>query len=211
MVKVIRNFIPTDILKLFSRYVKIQQITGSYNNFQDDIVEYGSLDYYNDPLATAIQMQYVLPKVENATSLSLAPTYNYNRIYTNPAVCNPHLDRDACEISVSVKLWSTPDEAKWPIVAVEHETKTEISTVLNDGDGLLYNGILDNHWRDAMPKGQYDQAQAFFHFVNVDGEYSKEMFDTGRCEEQTHSRGLKNLRDKFEQEQISITNYMEKI
>ena len=210
MVKVIKNFIPTEILNLFRRYVKIRQLTNSYHELKDNaIIEYGSLDFYNDPLTTVIHMQYVLPKVENTISLSLAPTYNYTRVYTNPAICKPHWDRDACEISVSVKLWSTPDDAKWPLVAVEHETKTAFSTVLNDGDGLIYNGVLDNHWRDAMPEEQYDQAQAFFHFVDMNGEYSKEMFDTEFNHNEPYTFGI--LRDKFQQEQISITNYMKKI
>lgn len=208
MVKVIRNFIPTEILNLFKKYVKIQQITGSYHKFQNETIEYEAVDYYNDPLTTTIQIQYVLPKLENTMSLSLAPTYNCTRVYTNPAICKPHFDRDACEVSASVKLWSTPDDAKWPLVAVEHETKTEFSTVLNDGDGLIYNGVLDNHWRDAMPEKQYDQAQAFFHFVDTKGKYSKETFDTDCDHEQPNT--LSNLRNKFQQEQISITNYFKK-
>jgi hypothetical protein len=114
----------------------------------------------------------MLPRIEEASGLSLYPTYSYLRIYKRGDVLARHRDRSACEISVSLNLGYDGD-APWPLWI---EGPTGISShCMQPGDALLYRGSECDHWRDAFA-GQR-AAQVFLHYVDRNGLNAEWKFD----------------------------------
>jgi hypothetical protein len=112
----------------------------------------------------------LLPTISELTSACLQPAYSYLRVYEHGAVLEKHVDRFACEISVSITVDTDRD---WPLY-LQDGSKT-ISAILNPGDGLIYRGIDIPHWRKAF-EGEY-HTQVFLHYVKTDGAYRHLKFD----------------------------------
>ena len=114
------------------------------------------------------------PKMEKITGLELLPTYTYFRFYRPGDILKPHIDRDACEFSVSICLgWDYKgDDYSWPI----YINGTRV--VLEIGDAAIYKGIDIEHWRDEFiaKEGSW-HAQAFLHYVDKNGPYAKHIWD----------------------------------
>jgi hypothetical protein len=100
-----------------------------------------------------------LPLVEKESNLKLFPTYAYWRYYVFGATLNKHLDRPACEISITACIKKYDN---WPIIVEGTEFELE------EGDALLYAGCDQEHWRPDIYKGE-GMAQVFFHYVNKNG------------------------------------------
>jgi alkylated DNA repair dioxygenase AlkB len=114
----------------------------------------------------------LLPWIEEASALTLYPTYSYLRVYKHGDVLARHRDRAACEISVSLSL-GYDAETPWPLWI---EGPTGVSSVLMEpGDGLLYRGTECFHWRDAFSGEQ--AAQVFLHYVDQNGLNAEWKFD----------------------------------
>jgi hypothetical protein len=124
----------------------------------------------------------LLPAVEKATGLKLFPTYSFSRIYRPGEVLKPHIDREACEISLTINLQQEGDN--WPIYMADQTTESEEATTivtdetkyfvtnikecyLNVGDAVLYRGCEKVHWRFEY-KG-IKQTQVFLHYINANG------------------------------------------
>jgi hypothetical protein len=108
----------------------------------------------------------VLPLVEKNTGLELFPTYSYYRVYRNGDELKHHVDRPACEISVTLAFCYSYDDSKyqWPIWV----DGTPI--YLKPGDMAIYRGLDLDHWRDPLeyPENVW-QVQAFLHYVDKNG------------------------------------------
>jgi hypothetical protein len=117
----------------------------------------------------------LLPKIEEASGLSLLPTYSYFRVYKRGDTLARHVDRPSCEISVSLCLGFEKGKA-WPIWI--EAPGGAVSVSLEAGDALLYRGIECPHWREAFEGGC--QAQVFLHYVNRNGPCAEWKFDKGR-------------------------------
>jgi len=151
----------------------------------------GSLAVYSHPQYRSIHSSIRL-KLEEILGRKLYNTYYYDRFYFTGQELKVHVDRDACEISVSVNI-STNLKECWPIWIKTPDTykdksKMEIieygenrSVCLNPGDGMIYKGCERPHWRDPLPsrhkgfklfKPKTDDTyyhQIFFHYVLADG------------------------------------------
>lgn len=133
---------------------------------------------------------------EEILGLKLIPTYSYSRIYKTGEVLPKHMDRYACEISVTVTLGYIGKI--WPIYFLDRNDSSEnryyyliksiyTQNILGDdafspymdtsnklkfdiekGAGVFYRGCELIHWRDEYVEGE-EQAQVFFHFVNANG------------------------------------------
>ena len=133
--------------------------------------------------------------VEQLSGHRLFPTYAYFRVYRNGDNLNPHIDRPSCEISFSICLGydvsNAPEENyRWPLYVdnsrdYRRSLKQSLSKpqpgegsaiMLNPGDCVIYRGCEVKHWRDHF-RGNY-QAQAFVHYVDQDGPYTRYRFDT---------------------------------
>jgi hypothetical protein len=116
------------------------------------------------------------PRVEQRTGVAVWPTYSYFRIYRHGDVLEKHVDRPACEISLTLCLGFVA-RGPWPIW-IEGPLGAA-SAELNPGDALLYRGIECPHWRDRF---EGDTAvQVFLHYVERAGRYAEWKFDKRPC------------------------------
>ena len=141
------------------------------NSFRRQEEKPGFRDRYADTLMESILL-HLQPTMEQATGLSLFPTYSYLRIYETGAVLTRHKDRHACEISASLTLGYDAPES-WPIWLDIHQQPRSIT--LNRGDMLVYKGRDLAHWRERFD-GKY-WIQAFFHYVDANGPLASHKFD----------------------------------
>ncbi|MBO0716964.1 MAG: hypothetical protein J2P55_06475, partial [Rhizobiales bacterium] len=117
-------------------------------------------------------LEYLRPRIEESSGLSLLPTYSYFRLYKRGDALPRHRDRPACEISVSLNIGQKPSDP-WPLF-VESDRES-YAALLNPGDGLLYRGIDLFHWREAY-RGEA-LGQVFLHYVDRDGPHADQKFD----------------------------------
>lgn len=123
----------------------------------------GNYALYGDPIHDVIMHQH-LQAVCNCVDLNLQPSYTYWRLYVQGSDLKNHVDRDACEISVTICLGQS-EAAPWPI---NFHTKQGVHSVgLEPGDAVIYRGCDIPHWRDPLPRG--DCAQVFWHFTDMQG------------------------------------------
>ncbi len=188
----VRNFLQGPLLNVAHRYALMKVQTGQVT--REDKQVPGAPSVYGDTLMETI-MELALPQVEQLTGKKLYPTYAYFRVYRNGDVLRPHIDRPSCEISFTISLgYDVSNVADpnycWPIFldnskdyrnygneALRLASSGEGKPVnLNPGDCVIYRGCEVRHWRDAF-QGNY-QAQAFIHYVDQDGPYTKFRFDT---------------------------------
>ena len=71
---------------------------------------------YADP-AMETMLLHIHPLIEEATGLTVVPTYSYYRVYRNGDELAPHKDRPSCEISATMcfDFSYRQDEFRWPI------------------------------------------------------------------------------------------------
>ena len=121
---------------------------------------------YGDVAMETLLMK-VKPLMEKETGLNLIPTYAYARVYKRGDVLKKHIDRPACEVSITSCIKKYDD---WPIIV---EGK---SFELEEGDAVLYAGCDQEHWRPGIYKGE-GMAQVFLHYVNQDGPHKDHAYD----------------------------------
>lgn len=109
-------------------------------------------------------------KLSRLLNTKILTSYNFDRFYFASLDLPKHLDRDACEISLSLHISSTfPKEKPWPLKLEGH--KGEASVIMNPGDAVLYKGTEIPHWRDrnTVENPNLYYHNVFFHFVLNDG------------------------------------------
>ena len=170
----------------------------NYKNFGVEQQVEGSLSRYLHPQYSKVHSEVRLI-LEKFIGRKLYNTYYYDRFYFPGQELTRHLDRPACEISVSVHIssnikqdWAfyikTPDGYK-------DSTKKEVlfygkeeSIILKPGDGIVYKGCERPHWRNRMPgfldtvlyNDKLDELyyhQIFFHYVLQDGYRTNFAYD----------------------------------
>ena len=115
--------------------------------------------------------------IENKIGRKLYNTYYFDRTYFSGNYLSKHVDRGACEISVSIHISSNINE-HWPIFM--ESPNGQVGVILDPGDGVLYKGCAIPHWRDAMITGEnFYYHQIFFHYVLQDGYKAQFAFDRG--------------------------------
>lgn len=169
-----------------------------HHNTVEEQVE-GSLARYWHPQYRQIHSQIRL-KLEKELGRLLYNTYYYDRFYFPGQELKKHVDRDACEISVTVHVSTNLRDGneKWPIWiktpdVYENEKKEKVITpgknkkvILSAGDGMVYKGCERPHWRKPMPaihgdnEEEFYYHQIFFHYVLQDGNRAHCAFDAAK-------------------------------
>jgi len=143
----------------------------------------GSLSRYSYPKYKLVHTE-IRKRIEKIINKKLFNTYYYDRFYFPGQKLDNHVDRDACEISVTLHISSNPKFIEWPIGIKTAEGFRE-SAILYPGDAMLYKGCERPHWRDEL-KSSYSNKelflkkikketddtwyhQIFFHYVLADG------------------------------------------
>jgi alkylated DNA repair dioxygenase AlkB len=124
-----------------------------------------------DPMTEAL-LEKLWRRLERLSGLALLPTYSFMRIYKRGDVLTSHLDRPACEISLSLSLGYEAKEP-WRLWLQSRGRTTSVS--LEAGDALLYRGTQLPHWRRAFD-GRV-AAQVFLHYVVEGGRFAHLKFD----------------------------------
>ena len=106
------------------------------------------------------------PLVEKAVGKELFPTYSFHRFYNKFSKLQPHTDREAYEISVSISLGQ---DKEWPLNVGGDDV------IIKPGDGLIYFGTKYEHSREEY-LGDY-ASQVFFHYVDKNGEFAHWKYD----------------------------------
>ena len=170
-----------DLAALYSFYTFLSKV--SYEGFEQQVPL--SYSVHTDPLIESLST-ISHPKMEKITGLELLPTYTYFRLYMPGDILKPHIDREACEISVTICLgWDykgVANDYRWPIYIEGTRVDLDI------GDAAIYKGLDVEHWRDEFIAYEDSwHAQAFFHYVDKNGPHAEHIWD--RIEEPINWRG----------------------
>ena len=154
-------------------------------NFQPvELQVEGSIARYWHPQYRTIHSS-IRFKLEKIIGRDLYNTYYYDRYYFAGQDLTKHVDRDACEISVSIHIGTNlkGKDADWPF-CIQTPSGDVSSLILQPGDGVIYKGCERPHWRDEMTRKKYFFSrgeryyhQIFFHYVLQDGVRSHCAFD----------------------------------
>ena len=108
------------------------------------------------------------PQVSKITRAELYPTYSYCRMYFPRASMKKHVDRAACEVSMSLFLGGD----SWPLwFLLDQPTPV----TLDVGSAVLYPGLDTVHWREEYTGTGC--TQVFLHWVNANGPHSSWKYD----------------------------------
>jgi hypothetical protein len=165
---VMRSVFDKQSLEVYSTYALMLQANNHFRKLEGRT---GFYDLYADPLMESILL-HLQPVLEQATGITLLPTYSYLRIYEAGATLTKHTDRPACEISASLTIGYDAPEI-WPLWLESNQQPR--SVMLQAGDMLLYQGRELPHWREQFT-GRY-WIQAFFHYVDAAGSLASYKFD----------------------------------
>jgi hypothetical protein len=119
-------------------------------------------------------LELLCQKVNHVSSLieeAILPTYSFCIVYEPNSQLIPHIDRPACEISLTVHLSGDVD---WPIF-IKKPNGEEVSFKLTPGDAVIYLGCIAEHRRESFT-GQY-YSQVFLHYVRSQGPNAWAYFD----------------------------------
>ena len=107
--------------------------------------------------------------LENLIGEKLHPTYYYDRFYFPGQELKKHIDRPACEISISVNISSNLNY-DWNLNFEVDGEKYSLPT--KPGDAVVYKGMQIPHWRDKLKGNSKNYYHQFFmHFVRANGHY----------------------------------------
>lgn len=151
----IRNFVSKEVAAFLASCVFEEKEKGNMCK-NDGQVENAHVRYNLKP----IRMLH-LHETEKVSSIShkqLAPTYCYTRIYYRGSELLPHIDRDACEYSITLHLQGSDP---WEIYM------GDTPVLLEPGDAVLYKGCEIVHYRKPFQGEWY--VQCFLHYVDQEG------------------------------------------
>jgi len=182
--KLIKNFFSKEELNILQKYC-INKLHSTKDYFIDP--QSFSPAWYNDSLMDTL-LETKLSFVEKESKLSLFPTYTYWRYYVYGGSLRKHRDRPSCEVSITACIKKNDN---WPIVIEGKKFE------LDEGDGIIYNGVFQKHERPGIYKGE-GMAQVFFHYVDKAGHFTRHQYDkyfknTGN---KAHEEDLKWMRLK---------------
>jgi len=167
---VIKNFIDVEraaaLCKEFKDHCESNNLPGD-NQVEESQAAYNYMSFLE-------LLTEKTPEVSRAIEEHVLPTYTYARIYKNGAILKPHMDRDACEISLTVHL---DGDMGWPIF-VRTPDGSDVEVVLEPGDALVYLGCEALHWREEFNGNYY--GQAFLHYVRSRGPRAYAFFDNDK-------------------------------
>ena len=176
---IIKNLFPKSLCNIIKQYA----IHDYINHIElEDLhgVKNAAHSKYADCLMESLLCN-IQPAIEKYTNKKLIPTYSFYRIYKDGAILNDHLDRPACEISVSIPIGYdySNENYKWNLHGYVNDEK--IYFECDPGDAVIYKGCELKHGRDRFEGGEgAHHCQLFLHYVDADGPYAEEHKFDGR-------------------------------
>ncbi len=171
----VENFISEDLSTLLYGYIllahKRLSVTrdNRYGTFSDP-QSMGDFSMYGDLIFDTLLMGK-LDQLQEITGEQLVPQYSYYRIYQKGSELKRHIDRESCEISLTLCIGYDSHYA-WPIWFKDRDGN-EISIETERGDMVIYKGCELEHWREPF-EGNY-HAQVFLHYNRKNGRYNNKF------------------------------------
>jgi len=165
----VKGMVGSELLKVGHEYALMR---ARNNDMQDgDIQVKKTPVVLGDRFMEAI-MEHLRPKVEAVTGKELFPTYSCMRVYKNGDDLKRHIDRPACEFSMTLTLGYDTD-VNWPILVGDKDSPSVIN--MEPGDAVIYKGCEIPHWREQFEGTHH--AQVFLHYVDANGPYEGCKYD----------------------------------
>jgi hypothetical protein len=166
----IKNAVHESLVSAVSKYDLLKE---QYAFSADEKQVVGAHAVYSDFLMESLLIDYK-PIVEWATGLKLLPTYSFYRVYRRGQELEPHVDRNSCEISISVcyEFDYKGKQYDWPLFM------NGAALIMEPGDMAVYRGMDIEHWRPVfdVPQDSY-HVQCFYHYVDADGPNAEYAYD----------------------------------
>ena len=186
----VKELLPPPLLEYLKVYYGILLAD---NYFSHDSQCPSSLSLSADPALDAV-LEWIRPELGRLVGFSLAPTYSYTRRYAKGEVLSRHVDRAACEISVTTSI-QIPKGAGPSVMYLKPPHAREAKVEMLEGDGCVYAGSEVEHWRDRFRVDGY--IQLFLHFISRSGpHYPNLLFDGRKRLGTTAQKQAKKKRDK---------------
>ena len=154
----ISKLVSQDVLSLLKSYYEICERIG---RFSTDAQCPLSKSLGHDAGFDAV-LNWLCPAISAIAERELTPTYSYTRIYGQGDVLSRHVDRPACEITVSICITIPNGYPTSPLFLQAPGSDTG-TILLSEGDACVYKGTEIYHWRDAFPC--YGYCQLFLHYI----------------------------------------------
>jgi hypothetical protein len=156
------GLLPPFHLGALRRYYRYHTRMGTFS--LGDAQTLGRYVAYDEPTTRYVHQQ-LARTISDVARRVVVPTYSYLALYQGGAVLDPHVDREACEYTVSLCIDATPDPAaygSWPLHLMT--AAGQQSFTFGIGDALLFRGRELTHWRDRLPEG-FTSSSVLFHFA----------------------------------------------
>jgi hypothetical protein len=187
---IIKNLISAEMSFLFYEYIKTKVTAIDYKktfdnkyynqlwdgDFGDEQVN-SAYWKYGDPLFDTL-MKLIHSDIERDLDLKLNYNYSYLRFYTEGNDMKEHVDRESCEVSLSMCMGydnSNVDTEKypnynWPMWLGHENSDDKLPISLEPGDALLYRGCNISHFRENLLG--LNHAQVFMHYNETEGKFN---------------------------------------
>jgi len=186
----LKGLLPPPLLEYLKVYYAILLAD---DRFSHDSQCPASLSLGGDPALDAV-LEWIRPEIGRLVGFSLAPTYSYTRRYAKGEVLTRHVDRAACEISVTASI-QIPKRAGPSVMHLKPPHARRVTVEMLEGDGCVYAGAEVEHWRERFRVDGY--IQLFLHFIARRGpHYPNLLFDGRERLGTTARKRSKKKRDK---------------
>jgi len=169
----VKGLLPPPLLEYLKAYYAILLAD---DRFSHDRQCPSSLSLGGDPALDAV-LEWMRPKLSRMVGFSLAPTYSYTRRYAKGEILARHLDRAACEVSVTASI-QIPKRARSSVLYLKPRDAKEAKVEMREGDGCVYAGTEVEHWRDRFRADGY--IQLFLHYIARRGPHYPHLLFDGR-------------------------------
>jgi len=171
----VKGILPRVILDYLKAYYAV---LASNDAFSGDEQCPSSLSLGADRGLDAV-LEWVRPEVSRLVGFELAPTYSYTRRYAKGERLPRHVDRAACEISMTTSI-AIPKGAGASVVYLKPPRGRETKVEMREGDGCIYAGTEVEHWREPFLVDGY--VQLFLHFISKRGpNFPRHAYDGRKC------------------------------
>ena len=133
-----------------------------------------SLWAYDDPLFVEVH-EFLQIHLSELLGINLLKSFSSVRYYPKGEILEKHIDREAAELVLSLTI-DFKGNQKWPIYLEAESINSPTHKIqLGIGDAVLFRGCKLFHWREPLENEW--QIQAFFFFVDAEGQYKEHAGD----------------------------------
>jgi len=176
------EFLKENNYVIVDNFLSVEEAKDLYDKFRQDSINHPDLFVRDSQCPLSLAMYdyrwFVnlliarLPVMHEVMGELMLPTYSYARVYAKGEILEKHIDRPACEVSVTLHLGS--DETPWAIYFTK--PNGEVAEIeLKPGQAAIYLGMISEHWREEF-KGEH-YGQVFLHYVRAQGDFWDRYFD----------------------------------